>query len=532
MWSDNDIDNAFRRLDPPEPEPTPFPLDGWLQLETQLDKAVVARAVRRKLWQFLAAEVAVLLLVALGWLLWPTGAAAPEKTVVATVKSEAGRSAPRETADLTTAEAPRTSVPMASGAAPALIAQATNGGAVQPLPTPALPPRTTPAITGGTAEPTPKRMNAPFSGKSPLSTTLLASSDRRIRSGRAARQMPSPVAGHVAIVRTGENAAAAVAAPTGRPAAESVGAVPLAATTTKKRIRPDAKAFGSAASRGAAYQGERAEGRQPLRSKQDSNNTTLLENGETREDAAAGEPNASRTEVSGLALHPVSLLLSGTAELPAPLAPVPVAAPAEAPLPLPVRRCGLVLGLVGAPDVSTVQSAPLQSPLLNMGVLVEYRLTSRLRLSTGLLRSAKQYQARREDYNWEKYPRAGTREFTWVNAACTVLDVPLNLRYDVVARPNGRVFGAAGVSSFFMQREQYTYDYLENGQPAIWDRAVVNENQHLLSILNLSVGYERNLGTHWRLQAEPYLKLPLGGVGVGKVRLTSAGVFFGVKYEL
>ena len=68
MWSDNDIDKAFQRLNPPEPEPTPFPLDAWLRLETQLDKAAIERAVRQRLWQFFAAEVAVVGLVALGWL--------------------------------------------------------------------------------------------------------------------------------------------------------------------------------------------------------------------------------------------------------------------------------------------------------------------------------------------------------------------------------------------------------------------------------------------------------------------------------
>ena len=38
MWSDNDIDQAFQRLNPPEPDPASFPLDAWLRLETQLDE--------------------------------------------------------------------------------------------------------------------------------------------------------------------------------------------------------------------------------------------------------------------------------------------------------------------------------------------------------------------------------------------------------------------------------------------------------------------------------------------------------------
>jgi hypothetical protein len=53
-----------------------------------------------------------------------------------------------------------------------------------------------------------------------------------------------------------------------------------------------------------------------------------------------------------------------------------------------------------------------------------------------------------------------------------------------------------------------------------------------LSVVNLSVGYERNLGRRFSWQAEPFLKLPLGGVGFGKVRLGSGGVFVSLKYKM
>jgi hypothetical protein len=198
--------------------------------------------------------------------------------------------------------------------------------------------------------------------------------------------------------------------------------------------------------------------------------------------------------------------------------------------PAPVYQPRFYVGLVGAPDFTTVKFAGVEAPMLNAGVTLEYRLTNRLRLTTGLLRSTKQYVARREDYDWDKYPRAYARSFTRVDGACTVFDVPLNLRYDFVVRPQDRVFGSAGLSTFLMQHERYSYDYVDNNQPARWERTVVNENEHLFSILNLSFGYERSLGTRWSVQAEPYVKVPLAGVGAGKVQLTSGGVFVGVKH--
>ncbi|GAB3733827.1 hypothetical protein GCM10027594_15470 [Hymenobacter agri] len=201
------------------------------------------------------------------------------------------------------------------------------------------------------------------------------------------------------------------------------------------------------------------------------------------------------------------------------------------PLPTVVRQPRLFVGVVAAPDVSTVKFADVQAPRLNVGLTLEYRLGQRWRVATGLQHSTKEYYARREDYDWTSYPRAQTRDFSWVEGACTVLDVPLNLRYDAVVQGHGRWFGSAGLSSFFMQRENYSYDYEESGTTKNWEMpGLVNANRHLFSVLNLSAGYEYSLGTHWRLQAEPYAKLPLAGVGAGKVKLLSGGVFFGLKY--
>ena len=233
-----------------------------------------------------------------------------------------------------------------------------------------------------------------------------------------------------------------------------------------------------------------------------------------------------------LPARPVALFLPLMPEPPEPLPFMTSTEPTATVVPpAPIREPRFLLGLVTAPDVTTVKFTSVQAPLLNLGLTLDYRLGPRLRLSTGLLRSTKQYSARREDYDWGAYAsRVYQRDFKDVDATCTVLDIPLNLRYDLLVRPRYLLAGSVGLSSFFMQRERYTYAYVENNLPQRWERNAVNENRHLLSILNLSLGYEGRLNEHWRFQAEPYLKLPLAGVGAGKVRLTSAGVFVGVKY--
>ncbi|MGY3090593.1 hypothetical protein ACVWYF_003654 [Hymenobacter sp. UYAg731] len=545
MWSDNDIDKAFQRLNPPEPEPTPFPLDAWLRLENQLDKAVIERAVRRRLWQFFAAEVAVVLLIGLGWLVLRPTAPAP---IMATA-TLAGRPAVS-----------------AIAAAPAAGHQ-TTATARRPAPTAANTPRAAASDTPLTAAPAsaaPAAATRPSQASSAASPTPAAAASK-------ASAIPHPTIAHPFTVtptpalashrRTRDaNTEAAVRQ-------QGIANGLVAATETGKAVRRFSE--GAAATNRYATvttPSERVAKTYSETSKRPKSRTSRLHSvapgagyagaAHTRNPVATHPWNArmasvTTTATDGSATPPTSAEAILTAAGFVPLAPAAVPAPAAEPVPLPMPLATVALAetlpqaevatpaheprfyvaLVGAPDVSTVKFASIEKPMANVGLVLEYRLSRRLRVNTGLLRATKQYVARRADYDFGAYaPNIVHRYFDDVDGSCTVLDVPLNLRYDLLTRPRYRLYGSAGLSSFFMQREQYSYAYTENYRAGYWQGDFVNANRHYLSILNLAAGYERTLSAHWSLQAEPYLKLPLAGVGAGKIQLTSAGVFLGVKY--
>ncbi|MBO2010543.1 hypothetical protein [Hymenobacter negativus] len=550
MWSDNDIDKAFQRLNPPEPEPTPFPLDAWLRLETELDKAVIERAVRRRLWKFFAAEVAIVAILLLGWLAWPTATAhlaeSPSKPTSGanaravdntsltqqrvtdqsvTIGAAKDAAAAQPNTQTTANKAASTVSPAPSAGASGLESAPYSSTAIAAAPTvnhaastPEMPFAGTTGLTLNR-----RRRNAAESGLAFHGAVLPAGRLIKGRRSTAARSehtrnrqhRNAPGISVAAVAQQGFGSGPVLAKNTDQhPAAGSI-AVPTGAPA--EAVVADAAAPGQL----------RREGQSPL-----LDQTAVLPEAIANEGTKADAPDAlagssSATAVAALVPITSRMPLAIPAGLPSPLAPIAVV-PAD--LPAPVRQPRFYIGLVAAPDLTTVKFVDVERPKLNIGVVLEYRLTNRLRVSTGLLRANKQYVARREDYDWGAYPKAATRNFTWVDGACTVLDVPLNLRYDAVVRPQARLFGSVGLSSFFMQRERYMYDYTEYNTPYVWDRTYVNENQHLFSVLNLSFGYEHRLGTHWSLQAEPYLKVPLAGVGVGKVQLTSGGVFFGAKY--
>ncbi|GAB3836326.1 hypothetical protein [Hymenobacter jeollabukensis] len=243
--------------------------------------------------------------------------------------------------------------------------------------------------------------------------------------------------------------------------------------------------------------------------------------------AGADQPNNEGAGLTADALRPLT-----TALLTMPAEELPATLPADSivrrrPRPFVPSRI-FITGLY-APELTTVRNAGFERPGHSAGIQVEYLLLPRLRLNVGLLSSMKYYQARGSDYTW---PRPPMYTIPRVEGTCRITDVPVNLRFDAMQGVRYRAFVSAGLSSLLMRDEQYYYHYNNYGTSYSRTWQVKKGSKHLFSVVNLSAGLERQLSLRWALQAEPYVKLPLGGVGAGKVRLSSGGVFFGLKYGL
>ena len=186
-----------------------------------------------------------------------------------------------------------------------------------------------------------------------------------------------------------------------------------------------------------------------------------------------------------------------------------------------------------SPDISAVALGEVQQVGSKAFLGLEYFIRPRLSVSAGVIFSHKVYSAAGEAYQpapdyWNDYPVPST-----IDARCNVLDIPLNVRYYPVTRPRARVFLSGGASSYLMLTEDYAYQYeADRRPPREVEQRVRNANQHYFKVANVSVGYERVLGHRWAVQVEPFVKMPLAGVGFGKVKLLTTGVFFSLQYQL
>lgn len=203
------------------------------------------------------------------------------------------------------------------------------------------------------------------------------------------------------------------------------------------------------------------------------------------------------------------------------------------------RERGLSIQFLVSPDLTTIGLKNLDRPGTNAGMLVQYRLSDRWSVQTGVMRSVKLYKADIEAYEWPSYYKWAVMP-EGVSGRCNMLDIPVNIRYDFRLRPypnkpgtKNRLFVSSGVTSYVMLRETYNYQYANPSDYRIkhW-RWEGQTGTYKISNLNLSLGYESQFTRRLSWQAEPFIKMSLKPVGYFKARLLSTGAFFSLRYRL
>lgn len=186
-----------------------------------------------------------------------------------------------------------------------------------------------------------------------------------------------------------------------------------------------------------------------------------------------------------------------------------------------------------APDISAVKVKEVKGVGRAAGINLEYFLLPNLSINAGAIYAYKTYEVGESSAGSYGYGgSSGYRKLKSIDGNCRVLDIPINLRYYAFNLQKSRWYVSSGVTSYLMLTEDYEYNYDRYTPDNYRFYNYRNENQHYFKVLNLSVGYERRLGNHWAMQLEPYTKVPLSGVGAGKIKLNTTGVFISLKYVL
>ncbi|AZI26372.1 hypothetical protein EA772_13840 [Pedobacter sp. G11] len=192
------------------------------------------------------------------------------------------------------------------------------------------------------------------------------------------------------------------------------------------------------------------------------------------------------------------------------------------------KGINLSMGLVAAPDFTTVKNSGRSSFSGGLGVEASLSIDRHLSISTGIAFAKKIYDADFSLYN----PQSSyvfTNRPTNIHAQCDVLDIPLNVNYKLLVNSRNSVMFTAGLSSYLMLKENYTYSYETDYAKGPRSYQVKNQNQHLFGVANISATFYRKINKNLNIGLTPFMKIPLTNIGYGNSKLSSTGLAVSVS---
>jgi len=192
----------------------------------------------------------------------------------------------------------------------------------------------------------------------------------------------------------------------------------------------------------------------------------------------------------------------------------------------PPKENQFLIGFAASGEVSTVGMDNVCTPDLKFGLQAEYRFKNRFGVNLAANYIKKDYGASGDEY----FPPNGFWEDgiapETARGLCDIIETSINGTYYFGKegyRRNG-FYTTLGLTSYTMLRQEYWYSY-ENQTPLskVWWLSE-NESSFWFSMGHVSLGYQFKLKEKTSVQIEPYMKLPLSGVGHGQVNITSFGL--------
>ncbi len=188
------------------------------------------------------------------------------------------------------------------------------------------------------------------------------------------------------------------------------------------------------------------------------------------------------------------------------------------------REAFAYTSLTGNADISFINFQKASLPGFGIGVTGGYHFKSGISIETGVLYDKKNYFTKGEYFHKDELWYLQSVDLLSADGNCYMWEIPLNIKYDFNAQKKHNWFVTAGVSSYIMNKEHYNFKYEKNGMVNEKSYNIYHSSQNWFSILNVGGGINIKTSNKYFLQAQPYYKIPLNGIGKGSLSLNSAGI--------
>lgn len=197
----------------------------------------------------------------------------------------------------------------------------------------------------------------------------------------------------------------------------------------------------------------------------------------------------------------------------------------------PAKEKGLYAGIIAVIDHSKVKSTSFKEPGFSAGILIGYRVRSFF-TETGITIGHKYYSSEGNLFNDQDASMPSGMIIDNLESRSKILEISLKAGYYFYKKKNTNLFIAGGTALYIMTREKNNYNVTMNGNPEKMVGLYEKNSLKIPAVLNISAGWEHDLTGLLKIRIEPVLKLPLQGIGVGRLPVTSAGIQIGITRRL
>src|SRR6266498_721783 len=183
------------------------------------------------------------------------------------------------------------------------------------------------------------------------------------------------------------------------------------------------------------------------------------------------------------------------------------------------------IGGLMAPEFTVVKFQPVKKAGFDMGILMGYDLSDKFSLELGAVLAHKYYYTDGK-YIAPQTIRRDNLKILDVNAFNSITEIPLTLQYNIKNEKNIRFFASAGCVSYVIHKEHYDYTYTKNGEEKQSIKYRHKASDNWFSSVQVSVGYEYAVKKIANMRIEPYYRIPLQGIGISDLPVTSIGINF------
>ncbi|MEO8583593.1 MAG: outer membrane beta-barrel protein [Flavitalea sp.] len=200
-------------------------------------------------------------------------------------------------------------------------------------------------------------------------------------------------------------------------------------------------------------------------------------------------------------------------------------------VPVTKHQSKLYAGLIVGPDFSWIHSQKVKDAGYSVGLSLGYRLNKHFAIELGALYDQKKYFTSGEYFNKTGAGVPANVSIDWLNGGCKMFEVPLLARFNFNISKSA-FFVSGGLTSYLMKNEDYIYRAEANGSWYEGHRSYDNSGNHLFANMQWTLGYNLRLSSTTQLRLEPYIKVPVKNIGIGKMPVTSSGIYFGITRDL